>query len=261
MANEIIIQETTHVSKQLCLDYIKSQNTNLTEGEQAQYIAVAMALNLNPFLHEIYPIKYGKDPKMTLVTGYQVYIRRAEEFPQYDGFDTTFEGVGKDLCCVCNVYRKDRTRPVTARVFLNEYHQGNTMWNTKPHVMLEKVAIGTAFRRAFPSEFNGMPYTTEEVDYVSSDESMKAKGFTKVEAEAENPNTKKYLPLYDKMMGRLAEMDNENKVAADAVRAQIKKEGVKKSTVTKDTLENIEHWYETACKLSSSVAEESEEVQ
>lgn len=174
--------EQNRVTKQLCLEYIKSQNTNLTDGEFAQYAAVATTLNLNPFLREIYPIKYNG--KMTLVTGYQVYIRRAEEFPQYDGFDTQFEGAGKDLCCICNVYRKDRSRPVTARVYFAEYTQNNSMWNGKPHVMLEKVAIGTAFRRAFPTEFGGMPYTSEE---IRAEDELKAQGYTEVRPTPEPP--------------------------------------------------------------------------
>lgn len=176
------VTEQNKVTEQICLEYIKSQNTNLTDGEFAQYAAVATTLNLNPFLREIYPIKYNG--KMTLVTGYQVYIRRAEEFPQYDGFDTQFEGAGKDLCCICNVYRKDRSRPVTARVYFAEYTQNNSMWNGKPHVMLEKVAIGTAFRRAFPTEFGGMPYTSEE---IRAEDELKAQGYTEVRPTPEPP--------------------------------------------------------------------------
>ena len=178
-----VYTEQNRVTKQLCLEYIKSQNTNLTDGEFAQYAAVATTLNLNPFLREIYPIKYNG--KMTLVTGYQVYIRRAEEFPQYDGFDTYFEGEGKELCCICNVYRKDRTRPVTSRVYFAEYTQNNSMWNCKPHVMLEKVAIGTAFRRAFPTEFGGMPYTSEE---IRAEDELKANGYTEVRPTPEPTN-------------------------------------------------------------------------
>lgn len=179
--NAVAVQaaEQNKVTKELCIQFLKSQNTDLTEGEFAQYAAVATTLNLNPFLREIYPIKYNG--KMTLVTGYQVYIRRAEEFPQYDGFDTQFEGAGKELCCICNVYRKDRTRPVTARVYFAEYTQNNSMWNGKPHVMLEKVAIGTAFRRAFPTEFGGMPYTSEE---IRAEDELKAQGYTEVQQAA-----------------------------------------------------------------------------
>jgi hypothetical protein len=54
------------------------------------------------------------------------------------------------------------------------------MWNTKPHVMLEKVAIGTAFRRAFPTDMGGMPYTTEE---IRAEDELKAQGYTEVQTE------------------------------------------------------------------------------
>ena len=197
------VTEQSKVTKQLCLEYIKSQNTNLTDGEFAQYAAVATTLNLNPFLREIYPIKYNG--KMTLVTGYQVYIRRAEEFPQYDGFDTKFEGAGNELCCICNVYRKDRTRPVTARVYFAEYTQNNSMWNGKPHVMLEKVAIGTAFRRAFPTEFGGMPYTSEE---IRAEDELKSQGYHEVRPQPEPHNEQPKLNRADPKAQLLAAVKN-----------------------------------------------------
>lgn len=180
MANEIATTETQKVTKDLCIQFLKSQHTDLTQGEFEMFAAVAIAFNLNPYLKEIYPIKYGG--KMNLITGYQTYIKRAETFPQYDGYDTDFIGEGKNLCCVCNVYRKDRSRPVTAKVYFSEYTQNNSMWNSKPHVMLEKVAIGTAFRRAFPVDLGGMPYTSEE---IRAEDELKSQGYTEVPQDAQ----------------------------------------------------------------------------
>ncbi len=177
-SNAVVATEQNKVTKELCIQFLKSQHTDLTQGEFEMFAAVAIAFNLNPYLKEIYPIKYSG--KMNLITGYQTYIKRAETFPQFDGYDTEFEGEGKNLCCVCNVYRKDRSRPTTARVYFSEYTQNNTMWNTKPHVMLEKVAIGTAFRRAFPTDMGGMPYTTEE---IRAEDELKAQGYTEVQPE------------------------------------------------------------------------------
>ena len=177
--NAVVATEQNKVTKELCIQFLKSQHTDLTQGEFEMFAAVAIAFNLNPYLKEIYPIKYSG--KMNLITGYQTYIKRAETFPQFDGYDTEFEGEGKNLCCVCNVYRKDRSRPTTARVYFSEYTQNNTMWNTKPHVMLEKVAIGTAFRRAFPTDMGGMPYTTEE---IRAEDELKAQGYTEVQQAA-----------------------------------------------------------------------------
>jgi hypothetical protein len=45
----------------------------------------------------------------------------------------------------------------------NEYNQHNSMWESKPRTMIEKVAIAQAFRKAFPNDMGGMPYTSEEL--------------------------------------------------------------------------------------------------
>ena len=159
------VNKENEVTQQLLMDYLKQTNSNLMPNEQAQFMAIAKAFNLNPWKREVYAIAYGQGNgrKLSIIVGYEVYLRRAEEFPQYDGFETEFNGEGPNMCCTCKVYRKDRTRPTGATVFLKEYSQNNSMWNTKTHVMLEKVAIATAMRRAFPSEFNGMPYIADEL--------------------------------------------------------------------------------------------------
>ena len=160
-----VTTEQNRVTQQLLMDYLKQTNSNLLPNEQQQFLAIAGTFNLNPWKREVYAIAYGQGNgrKLSIIVGYEVYLRRAEEFPQYDGYETEFSGKGPDMSCTCKVYRKDRSRPVGSTVFLREYSQNNQMWNTKPHVMLEKVAIATAMRRAFPSEFNGMPYIADEL--------------------------------------------------------------------------------------------------
>lgn len=190
MANEIATSTTEQVkvTNQLLLDYLKQTNSNLQENEQAQFLAIASTFNLNPWKREVYAIAYGSGDKrkLSIIVGYEVYLRRAEEFPQYDGYETTFSGQGADMCCTCKVYRKDRNHPTTANVYLREYTQGNTMWNTKPRVMLEKVAIATAMRRAFPSVFNGMPYTSDELpDEMTGADKLNAQGMQEVPQETQ----------------------------------------------------------------------------
>ena len=183
------------MTNQLLLDYLKQTNSNLQANEQAQFLAIASTFNLNPWKREVYAIAYGSGDKrkLSIIVGYEVYLRRAEEFPQYDGYETTFSGQGADMCCTCKVYRKDRNHPTTANVYLREYTQGNTMWNTKPRVMLEKVAIATAMRRAFPSVFNGMPYTSDELpDEMTGADKLNAQGMQEVpqEPQTEAPKEK-----------------------------------------------------------------------
>lgn len=174
------------VTKQLLMDFLKQTNSNLLPNEMAQFVAIATTFNLNPWKREIYPIAYGDGNrrKLSIIVGYEVYLRRAEEFPQYDGYETTFFGEGANMGCSCKVFRKDRNHAIGSTVFLREYNQGNQMWNTKPHVMLEKVAIATAMRRAFPSEFNGMPYTADELpDKMTGGEKLREQGFVEVHAD------------------------------------------------------------------------------
>lgn len=192
MANEnnnnavATVTEEKKVTQKLLMDYLEQTNSNLLQNEMAQFVAIAMTFNLNPWKREVYPIAYGQGNgrKLSIIVGYEVYLRRAEEFPQYDGYETKFNGTGADMSCTCIVYRKDRNHPIGATVFLREYTQNNQMWNNKPHVMLEKVAIATALRRAFPSVFNGMPYIADELpDKMTGGDRMREQGFMEVHGD------------------------------------------------------------------------------
>ena len=192
MANEnnnnavATVTEEKKVTQKLLMDYLEQTNSNLLQNEMAQFVAIAMTFNLNPWKREVYPIAYGQGNgrKLSIIVGYEVYLRRAEEFPQYDGYETKFNGTGADMSCTCIVYRKDRNHQIGATVFLREYTQNNQMWNNKPHVMLEKVAIATALRRAFPSVFNGMPYIADELpDKMTGGDRMREQGFMEVHGD------------------------------------------------------------------------------
>jgi len=192
MANEnnnnavATVTEENKVTQKLLMDYLKQTNSNLLQNEMAQFVAIATTFNLNPWKREVYAIAYGQGNgrKLSIIVGYEVYLRRAEEFPQYDGYETKFNGTGADMSCTCIVYRKDRNHPIGATVFLREYTQNNQMWNNKPHVMLEKVAIATALRRAFPSVFNGMPYIADELpDKMTGGDRMREQGFMEVHGD------------------------------------------------------------------------------
>lgn len=174
MSNEIqTVTEENKVSEKLLADYFKTLTNNLTETQRMQFCAVAQSFNLNPFKREIYATTYkDKDGKtqMSVVVGYEVYLKRAEMNPAFDGYDVDFGRENNDIFCTCVVYRKDRNHPTKAKVFLADYSTGKSLWNTKPRVMLEKVAICTAFRRAFPTDFGGMPYEPSELPQTSDRE-------------------------------------------------------------------------------------------
>lgn len=193
MANEttnaVAVQATeqNQVTLKLLNDYLNTITDKLTTAQRDQFIAVASAFGLNPFKREIYATTYRNKEGgtvMSIVTGYEVYLKRAEMNPNYNGFETEFSDVNGEMNCTCKVYRKDRTMPVTSTVWMSEYSTGRSLWSTKPRMMLEKVAIATAFRRAFPMDFGGMPYTNDELpEHMTGADKLQQQGLTEVKTE------------------------------------------------------------------------------
>lgn len=212
MANEIATTtKESRVTQELLLDYLKTMNKGLTEQQTKQFLAVAGTFGLDPWKREVYAVTFkNKDgsTEMSIVTGYETYIKRAELNSNYDGYDIEFKGSFKkgkvtnqgkngswqvdalvpvgEVSCVCKVYRKDKSHPVVEEVFFDEYDQGNSMWQSKPRTMLKKVAIVSAFRKAFPFDFGGMPYTNDELpDHMTGADKLQQQGLQEVPTEAQ----------------------------------------------------------------------------
>ena len=212
MANEIVAtSDENKVTKELLEDYLRTTHKELNDTQFKQFVAVSLAFGLNPWKKEVHPVVYkNKDGSydLSIVTGYEVYLKRAELNPNYDGFNIEFNGSFKrgkvaksgktgswqvdalipdgEVSCICTVYRKDRAHPTREEVFFDEYDQGNSMWQSKPRTMLKKVAIVSAFRKAFPFDFGGMPYTNDELpDHMTGADKLEQQGFTEVPQEAQ----------------------------------------------------------------------------
>ena len=107
---------------------------------------------------------------MTIITGYETYIKRAERSGQLDGWGVTTSGTVEagDLKATVTIHRKDRSHPFIWEALYTEYVQKTgagvvTKFWQKATTMIKKVAISQAFRLCFSDELGGMPYTTEEV--------------------------------------------------------------------------------------------------
>lgn len=172
MKNELIKSESSLENKitdselVLHLENLGLLN-DLTTGEKNSYLQIAKAFNLNPFKREIHVSKYNG--QMAIITGYEVYIKRAERTGQLDGWGVVTSGsVEKnDLKATVTIYRKDRSHPFVWEAEYNEYVQKTkdgsvTKFWKKAHTMIKKVAISQGFRLCFSDELGGMPYTSEE---------------------------------------------------------------------------------------------------
>jgi phage recombination protein Bet len=144
---------------------------NLSSAEKISFLNVAKAYGLNPFKKEIYVTAYGegKYRKCSIITGYEVYLKRAERSGKLNGWDTSFSGAGNSLTCRITIRRKDWDYLFSHEVYYSESVQynkdghPNSVWTKMPRTMLRKVAIGQGFRLCFSDELGGMPYLGEEL--------------------------------------------------------------------------------------------------
>ena len=133
----------------------------LTDQEAILFLKIAEAVGLNPFKREIYAIKYGQSPAQ-FVTGYQVYLQRAEMSGKLNGWSVEVDDEENPTKATVTIHRKDWDLPFVWTAYAKHWNTGRALWKDKPGFMLRKVAIGQAFRLAFPVEVAGLPYLEEE---------------------------------------------------------------------------------------------------
>lgn len=178
--------ENVEITPATVRDYL---GVELTQPEFNYFFSVCNLYGLNPFIKDIYPIKFGTQPA-TFVIDYKVMQQAADENPMFDGLQTGLLFLDKNgnpqeragayllpnerlLGAWCDVYRKDRTH--TNRTYalyeenkkLTKNGEVTTMWKDKPIFMITKVAKAQALRETFPNMFSNNTYTADEIDTES----------------------------------------------------------------------------------------------
>lgn len=165
------------VTPQDVVDYLCP---NATVQEVGLFLQLCAAQRLNPWVGEVYLIKYGDKPAQ-IQAGKEAFTKRAAANPDYEGFEAGIiyadangrvckrEGsayyptVGEKLIGGwCRVYCKGK-RPFYDEVALQEYTTGRNLWASKPATMIRKVALVHCLREAFPDAFAGL-YSAEELE-------------------------------------------------------------------------------------------------
>ena len=180
--------EMVQISPSMVKKYLVSGGGNVTDGEVMMFMSLCRFQHLNPFLKEAYLIKYGTNDPATIVTGKDVFTKRAEANPNYkgkkagiivqkeDGTVEEREGTmvlpsEKLVGGWARVFIKDK-EPEYQSVSFDEYagrkKDGtlNSQWAKKPATMIRKVAVVQALREAFPDRFHGL-YAQEEMATVN----------------------------------------------------------------------------------------------
>lgn len=175
MTNEITKymcgKEEIILSNDIIRKYLVNGNGQVTEQELLMFRKLCQYQRLNPFLREVYLIKYSSDSPATMVTGKETFLKRANRNQTYAGHQTGISTDGK-TAWAC-VYRQGFDNPIKCEVDYNEYvglknGQPNRMWKSKPKTMLKKVALVQALREAFPADLVGL-YAQEEINTLNQD--------------------------------------------------------------------------------------------
>lgn len=197
MTNEIV-QSAANIpaalGKEKLMEFLKISGVaqKLNDEEKLQFVEIAQAYGLNPFKREIYCNTYGEGQyrQTSIITGYEVYIKRAERTGKLNGWTVDVDGEGDDMKATITVYRKDWDKPFKHVAFLPECIQyskktgkPNAIWAKMPRFMLRKVAIAQGFRLCFSDELGGMPYTADELPEPEKDVKKTAAKSAAVEAE------------------------------------------------------------------------------
>ena len=176
--------DTVTLSPSIVRNYLTNGSGAVTDQEVNYFVHLCRGQGLNPFLKEIYLIKFGTQPA-TFVVSKEAFLKRAEANPQYDGSESGIIVLNKDGELIerkggfflkdseqvvggwAKVYRKDRKYPSDVQVTFEEYagrtKDGNlnSNWANRPATMIKKVALVQALREAFPNDLNNL-YTEEE---------------------------------------------------------------------------------------------------
>jgi len=153
-----------------------TDNPKVTGAEIYNFMQLAKYQHLNPFLKEVYLVKFGEKPA-DIIVAKDAFMKRAEDDPNYDGFeagvvvqrgDNVIDEPGaftlptdKLVGGWAKVYRKDRDRPIYIRISMSEFSKGQATWKNMPATMIRKSAIVNALREAFPKALGAM-YTEDD---------------------------------------------------------------------------------------------------
>jgi len=203
-----------------------STDPKVTDKEIALFMQLCKYQSLNPFVREAYLIKYGTYPA-SMVVGKEVFTKRAEQNPDFDGYEITDNYIaGMDLSkfeVTCNIFRKNIKHAIIVTVNYTEYvgtdSKGNVnrMWKSKPRTMLRKVSLMQGLREAFPTALGGL-YEEHELDQRAEPKDITPKGKVAsmpFDPQREGQVTKNEEKIIDKVLDE-QEVDRNNEAIEEA---------------------------------------------
>ena len=162
---------------------------DVTDAQMTALLVIANQYGLNPWVKEIYAFPH-KQNGIVPVVGVDGWSRIMNEHPQFDGIEFEQSTIMADMpgakpapeWMECRIYRKDRTRPIVVREYLDEvyrppftgkYGTVNGPWQSHTKRFLRHKTMIQCARLAFG--FGGI-YDQDEAERIA-------------EAQAHHPHT------------------------------------------------------------------------
>lgn len=210
----------------------------LSEAEFTTLCKIGEATGLNPFLREIWAVKYGNS-SANIFIGRDGYRKAAQNNQDYDyhisdavydndnftvkngevDHEYNLKDRGKIIGAYCVVKRKNSSKPNFVFVEFKEY-KGKSVWETKPATMIKKVAEAQGLRMTFQSLFAG---TYDE----SEDWKTDAKNTSQVEILA----TKEQKEEAKAIFSDIQKMEGGKAPRLEAVLSKYKKQNIRELTM------------------------------
>jgi phage recombination protein Bet len=120
-----------------------------TDDEFKLLLYQARTYNLDPLLKQIWAVKYDASKPASIFVGRDGLLTIALRSGVFDGMESGSRMDGTELIGWAKVYRKDMSHPFSVEVKAKEYNRNQSLWNTHPSTMIQKVAEAQALKRAF----------------------------------------------------------------------------------------------------------------
>jgi len=168
----------------------------LNDGEFKAFVEMGIATALNPFLREIWAVKYDQNAPAQIFIGRDGYRKIISRNECFDGLITEsvcandefnvdivkgevkhiprIKDRGKLIGAYCIIYMKGVRIPYYVFVPIEEYNTGRSVWKDKPHTMIKKVAECQCIRMA--DQTCASTYSPDEMpEHMLKEQSIKAK--------------------------------------------------------------------------------------
>ena len=162
------------ISEETIEKFLSASQSKLLPEEKTMFSHIARALNLNPFLRQIYVIAYNTQQgrKLSIVVSYMEYIKRALRTGLVNGWhaEPLYDKDGKLDGSKILILRKDWATPFEWTVRFSEFDKQNSIWKQQPSFQITKVVISQGFRLCFPEETADLPLSDAENELVMARE-------------------------------------------------------------------------------------------